>query len=146
MSNRIIDAIKSADMIVRELLAIRAGEEVVLSETGDKSVEQVADAEQVKANFDEHKWNTMEIIAKGPRLIQKINGVHFATLIDHDSEHSREKGFIAFQDSQTEEGLLLNTNSGIFFEFIHTWASAKKIFVTIYIIYSRNWWPKLISF
>jgi hypothetical protein len=30
------------------------------------------------------------------------------------------EGFIAFQDSQQEEGLLLNTNSGIFFEFIPT--------------------------
>ena len=28
------------------------------------------------------------------------------------------EGFMAFQDSQTAEGLLLNTNSGIFFEFI----------------------------
>ncbi|MBA4198162.1 MAG: hypothetical protein C0459_11475 [Chitinophaga sp.] len=28
------------------------------------------------------------------------------------------EGFIAFQDSQQHEGLLLNTNSGIFFEFI----------------------------
>ncbi len=28
------------------------------------------------------------------------------------------EGFFAFQDSQTEQGLLLNTNSGIFFEFI----------------------------
>jgi hypothetical protein len=28
------------------------------------------------------------------------------------------EGFIAFQDSQEEEGLLLNTNSGIFFEFV----------------------------
>ncbi|MEP6616773.1 MAG: GH3 auxin-responsive promoter family protein [Ginsengibacter sp.] len=28
------------------------------------------------------------------------------------------EGFFAFQDSQVEEGLLLNTNSGIFFEFI----------------------------
>jgi len=28
------------------------------------------------------------------------------------------EGFIAFQDSQEEEGLLLNTNSGIFFQFI----------------------------
>tara|TARA_R110002050_G_scaffold147017_1_gene272632 strand:- start:12833 stop:14323 length:1491 start_codon:yes stop_codon:yes gene_type:complete len=28
------------------------------------------------------------------------------------------EGFIAFQDSQTEEGLLLNVNAGIFFEFI----------------------------
>lgn len=30
------------------------------------------------------------------------------------------EGFFAFQDSQKEEGLLLNTNSGIFFEFIAT--------------------------
>jgi hypothetical protein len=28
------------------------------------------------------------------------------------------EGFIAFQDSQTEEGLLLQTNAGIFYEFI----------------------------
>lgn len=28
------------------------------------------------------------------------------------------EGFFAFQDSQTEEGLLLNSNSGIFFEFV----------------------------
>jgi len=28
------------------------------------------------------------------------------------------EGFFAFQDSQVEQGLLLNTNSGIFFEFI----------------------------
>jgi len=28
------------------------------------------------------------------------------------------EGFMAFQDSQKQEGLLLNTNSGIFFEFI----------------------------
>ncbi|MDB5252010.1 MAG: hypothetical protein JWP27_1179 [Flaviaesturariibacter sp.] len=28
------------------------------------------------------------------------------------------EGFVAFQDTQTEEGLLLNTDSGIFFEFV----------------------------
>ena len=28
------------------------------------------------------------------------------------------EGFFAFQDSQEAEGLLLNTNSGIFFEFV----------------------------
>lgn len=28
------------------------------------------------------------------------------------------EGFLAFQDSQTEQGLLLNTNAGIFFEFV----------------------------
>ena len=40
----------------------------------------------------------MEIIAKGPKLIQKVNGVMFSTVIDREQEMSRKKGFIAVQD------------------------------------------------
>ncbi len=42
MSYRVIDAIKSADMIVRELLAIKAGEEVVLVADPETDMEMVA--------------------------------------------------------------------------------------------------------
>ena len=38
--------------------------------------------------------------------------------LDSVETYPASEGFIAFQDSQTENGLLLNTNSGIFFEFI----------------------------
>ncbi len=38
--------------------------------------------------------------------------------IDTIETYPASEGFIAFQDSQEEPGLLLNTNSGIFFEFI----------------------------
>jgi len=38
--------------------------------------------------------------------------------IDTIETYPASEGFIAFQDSQIEEGLLLNVNSGIFFEFI----------------------------
>ena len=38
--------------------------------------------------------------------------------IDTIETFPASEGFFAFQDSQNEEGLLLNTNSGIFFEFI----------------------------
>ena len=38
--------------------------------------------------------------------------------IDSIETFPASEGFFAFQDSQEEEGLLLNTNSGIFFEFI----------------------------
>jgi hypothetical protein len=38
--------------------------------------------------------------------------------IDCIELYPASEGFFAFQDSQTEEGLLLNTNSGIFYEFI----------------------------
>jgi hypothetical protein len=40
--------------------------------------------------------------------------------IDSIETFPASEGFMAFQDSQQEEGLLLNTNSGIFFEFIPT--------------------------
>lgn len=38
--------------------------------------------------------------------------------IDSVETYPASEGFIAFQDSQRERGLLLNTDSGIFFEFI----------------------------
>jgi hypothetical protein len=38
--------------------------------------------------------------------------------IDSIETFPASEGFFAFQDSQKEEGLLLNTNSGIFFEFV----------------------------
>ena len=81
----------------RHLMAL-AGEEVTLSETGEKSVKQVSDAEETKAHYQEHEWNTMEIIADGDTLTQKINGVVFSRLTDHDREMKRSKGFIALQD------------------------------------------------
>jgi hypothetical protein len=38
--------------------------------------------------------------------------------VDTIELYPASEGFFAFQDSQTEPGLLLNTNSGIFYEFI----------------------------
>jgi len=38
--------------------------------------------------------------------------------VDSIETFPASEGFLAFQDSQNEKGLLLNTNSGIFFEFI----------------------------
>jgi len=52
----------------------------------------------VQSNYKEHEWNSMEIVAKGATLTQKINGVVFATVTDKDEEMSRRKGFIALQD------------------------------------------------
>ena len=48
--------------------------------------------------YKEQDWITMEIISNVDRLVQKINGVHFATLIDRDADMRRAKGLIAFQD------------------------------------------------
>ncbi len=54
-------------------------------------------------NFEPYRAKLMESIGKN---------------IDTVETFPASEGFFAFQDSQNEEGLLLNTNSGIFFEFI----------------------------
>ena len=54
-------------------------------------------------NFEPYKAKLFESIGK------KIDSIEL---------FPASEGFFAFQDSQQEEGLLLNTNSGIFFEFI----------------------------
>lgn len=54
-------------------------------------------------NFEPYKAKLFESIGKK---------------IDYIELFPASEGFFAFQDSQQEEGLLLNTNSGIFFEFV----------------------------
>ncbi len=54
-------------------------------------------------NFEPYKAKLMESIGKS---------------IDTVELFPASEGFFAFQDSQTEKGMLLNTNSGIFYEFI----------------------------
>lgn len=54
-------------------------------------------------NFEPYKAKLFESIGK------KIDTIEL---------FPASEGFFAFQDSQEEEGLLLNTNSGIFFEFV----------------------------
>jgi len=54
-------------------------------------------------NFEPYKHKLFESIGKAPHTIETFPA---------------SEGFFAFQDSQEAEGLLLNTNSGIFFEFV----------------------------
>lgn len=54
-------------------------------------------------NFEPYKAKLFDSIGK------KVDGIE---------TFPASEGFIAFQDSQEAEGLLLNTNSGIFFEFV----------------------------
>jgi hypothetical protein len=54
-------------------------------------------------NFSPYKRKLMDSIGRDVHAIETFPA---------------SEGFFAFQDSQEEEGLLLNTNSGIYFEFI----------------------------
>lgn len=62
-------------------------------------------------NFEPYKSKLFESIGK------KIDTIEL---------YPASEGFFAFQDSQTEEGLLLNTDSGIFYEFVPVEEIAKE--------------------
>lgn len=75
-----------------------AGQRVTIDQMGNKVTDQFAEAPTIQAYYKESEWNTMTIIVRGNRLIQKINGVLFADLTDDQAGFSSEKGVIAFQD------------------------------------------------
>lgn len=79
-------------------LMTTAGDSSVIAEKGTRKNTSSGNPAAIQSRYSEKEWNTMEIIAKGNTLVQKINGVVFATLTDKDTEMSRKKGFIALQD------------------------------------------------
>jgi hypothetical protein len=62
-------------------------------------------------NFEPYKARLIESVGKK---------------IDTIETYPASEGFFAFQDSREQEGLLLNTNSGIFFEFIPAGEMSKE--------------------
>lgn len=78
-----------------------------LTQVGGKKIKDLFPNFSVLAhggvNFEPYKSKLFESIGKEVATIET---------------YPASEGFFAFQDSQHEEGLLLNTNSGIFFEFI----------------------------
>ena len=75
-----------------------AGQRVVISHDGEKTVSQVADPQEIQPFCKDGEWNDMTIIARGPQLIQKINGIVFADLTDQQAGFSSRSGVIALQD------------------------------------------------
>ncbi len=63
----------------------------------------------------------LSLLVQGGVNFEPYKSKLFDTLgkkIDYIELFPASEGFFAFQDSQKEEGLLLNSNSGIFFEFV----------------------------
>jgi hypothetical protein len=81
--------------------------EILLKKTGKKYIREIFPDFSLFVyggiNFEPYRKSFFELIGKEIPTIEL---------------YPASEGFIAFQDSQKQEGLLLNVNSGIFFEFI----------------------------
>lgn len=81
----------------RQVLADR-GQSVVL-EAGKQPdvVEQFGDPAALMQSIDLDGWNEYHIIAKGNRLMHKINGVRMAEVLDNDEDEREMRGLLGLQ-------------------------------------------------
>jgi hypothetical protein len=75
-------------------IAAERGQHVTFGPDGAKDVKQV-DAKPEAADLS--KWNKLEVIAQGNRLIHKLNGKETIELIDDDPKNAEAKGILALQ-------------------------------------------------
>ena len=75
-----------------------AGQLARIGPEGTKTFEQKNAPAKVQSACKDNQWNELVVRAVGARLVQKINGVVFAELIDEDAKHSSRSGLLALQD------------------------------------------------
>ena len=84
----------------RGILALR-GEEVELNRQGDKFEKKVVgstgDATELVKDVKPGEWQSMEVIAHGNHLEQKLNGRTMVRITDNDAEKMAKSGIIALQ-------------------------------------------------
>jgi hypothetical protein len=80
----------------REIVATR-GQKVVIQEDGKREVSTFADAAELQKSIKPNDWNEYTIIARGPEIILKINGVVTCHVIDHEKGKAAAAGLISLQ-------------------------------------------------
>jgi hypothetical protein len=82
----------------RGILAQRT-QKVEIASDGKKTVasEPTVDNKAFLASIKKEDWNTMEISAKGPHLVQKINGQTTVDVTDNQEGKAKASGILALQ-------------------------------------------------
>jgi hypothetical protein len=73
------------------------GEKVTIDRDGTKHVTRIGDPKELAKHVKKDGWNDYVVIAKGPEITLKINGVVMAQAIDHQEGKAARSGVIALQ-------------------------------------------------
>lgn len=65
------------------------GKKTVTGKTGEE--------QEIKDSIKKEDWNTLEVIAKGPRLVHKINGITTVDVTDNTEGKAKASGILALQ-------------------------------------------------
>ena len=78
-------------------ILVQRGQKTVISPDGKKSSKAIGDPDELGANIKKDGWNEYHIIARGPHIVQKINGKVTAELFDSDKKNQDLSGVLALQ-------------------------------------------------
>jgi hypothetical protein len=81
----------------RGILALRGQKTEVGANHKPKVVEEFGKSDELAKAIKKNGWNEYHIIAKGNRLVQKINGQTMVDVTDNDPQRSRKEGILALQ-------------------------------------------------
>jgi hypothetical protein len=73
------------------------GQKVVIHEDGHRDTTTFAKAEELQKHIKASDWNEYVIIARGPEIILKINGVVMSHTIDREKGKAAAEGVISLQ-------------------------------------------------
>ena len=73
------------------------GQKVVIAPDGKRQVTQVGNPDELLKLIKKGDWNDYQIMARGPRIILKINGQVTSEVIDNEQGKSARDGLIGFQ-------------------------------------------------
>ena len=79
-------------------IVAQSGQQVVISKDG--AIEVTGETESVEPEVDLGEWNELTIVARGPRLIHRINGKTVAEIRDRQESERELEGIIALQVHQ----------------------------------------------
>lgn len=76
---------------------VMRGKKAVIAKDGTRVEEQFASADDLQDKIKSDDWNDYEIIAKGSKIVLKINDQLMCEVEDHDAKFACKKGIIALQ-------------------------------------------------
>lgn len=81
----------------RERVIGPRGQKVTIDADGKRTASPIADPAELLKHVKKDGWNEYHVIARGPEVTLKINGVVMSQVIDHEQGVAHQSGILAIQ-------------------------------------------------
>jgi hypothetical protein len=81
----------------RERVIGPRGQKVTIDAGGKRTASPIADPAELLKHVKKDDWNECHVIARGPEVTLKINGVVMSHVVDHEKDAAHQSGIFAIQ-------------------------------------------------